>query len=164
MSRLRRLAIGAATSALLLGAEPGAPAWAERGYLLATASETTDSRSDDQTMLLDLGSGTSFDFQLASNSVVAIFFTASCAVVSSDDITWVDVDIRVDGIAVPPTDTPEPFCTHQSNVVSVSRDAVVTLSAGPHSVEIAARLFSFDPGELWRVANKSLILVVQETP
>jgi len=151
--------------AMALGVWPSSPASAEPGFLVASASETVDTRFDAQTMLLELGSGTSLSFFLQQNAQIAIFFTVSCGVfTSADDITFVDVDILVDSVAVPPTDLGDVFCTSGNAMSNAARDAVVTLAPGPHTVEVSARLVAFTVGESWRIDNKSLVLVVQEMP
>src|SRR5262245_42525787 len=53
------------------------------------------------------GLGTSLRFNLPTAKAVIITFSAECAVNAprGNTTAWVDIDVRVDGIALPPTDT-----------------------------------------------------------
>ena len=106
---------------------------------LSPVCEFADTRFDTQTILLHIGAETTLGFSRENDATVAIFFTASCGVFgSTDDITYVDIDILVDSVAVPPTDAVSPFCTSGNAMSNAARDGVVVLSAGAHTLQVSA--------------------------
>jgi len=112
------------------------------------------------------GGDTSLDLTVAVTSSVAIFFSGECTVAAPDDTTWLDVDIRVDGVALAPTSGNNAFCTSES-ASSLSRgwhsgsaDAVGTLSPGAHTIDVSAALMSATSSDQWRMGETTLFAIV----
>jgi hypothetical protein len=117
--------------------------------------------------LLNLGGGTSFPVNLARNARVAILFSAECTASTASASAWVDLDIRVDGIAVPESDdTDDAFCTSTgggADWVSSGIHVTQDLAAGAHTVEVRAQLQnSLAAGDQWGIGDLSLTVIGQE--
>lgn len=132
-------------------------------------------RVDDQifqasagTQFLDLGSGTSFPITLARPTRVAIVFAAECSVLADGFATWLNVDILVDGLAVPDSgDTDDAFCASNDggldDWVSASMAVTIDLDDGPHSISVRATLQSpTSPNNQWSLGGLHLSVVGQE--
>jgi len=138
----------AATAAACIAAA-SVPAMAE---VVLYASKSSNFSFTTATAMVPLkGNGrTSLSFVFSENpkGMRVITFSAECAVdAPAGSFTgWVDIDILVNGIAVPPTDqTSDAFCSSNGTVgfdgwatqsISVARK----LNAGPHTIEVRARL------------------------
>jgi hypothetical protein len=89
---------------------------------------------------------TTLPFTLPAAAKVAITFSAECAAAGDAD-SFIDIDIQVDGVAVPGTQShTDLFCGHNGGTLDVdgfthpSVTAVKSLSAGPHIVTVLGRL------------------------
>lgn len=136
-------------------------------WIESTSSGGAETFDDDAQHALDLGSGTSFSVFTYAPATLAIQFTAECSVAGSDNISWLDLDILVDGVVAAPTTSDNAFCTDHGNAalgnwVSAATDVVVAVGAGLHSIEVRGALRVFDAGDSWRLDDKSLIVLVQE--
>jgi len=102
----------------------------------------------------------------ANNQKVVITFNAECSVAGTDHVTWLDVDILVDGVIVAPSSSDNAFCTdHGTGALDswVSAVTVVVYTvplAGNHAVEVHGTLKVFDAGDQWRI-DDSTTLVTQ---
>jgi hypothetical protein len=94
-----------------------------------------------------IGAGTSVAFTLPAQANVAVTFSAECSVEApaGDFSSYVDVDVLIDGVAVPPTaGTSDAFCSANGTAgfdswVRPSITVVKLLAAGPHSVSVFGR-------------------------
>ncbi len=169
--RLRRSAFGRALLTILLaaGTTLSGPAAYARTYQLTMVGSALQVESDAavHSVVFD-GGTTSLDFRLATPSTVAFFFSSECSVGASDSNTWIDLDIRVDGVSQRPTWDDNAFCTSRGSTSvnayyrSASADAVGSFSAGVHTVDVTARLAGWSPGESWRLAEKTLVILIAE--
>lgn len=117
---------------------------------------------------LNLGGGnTSLAFSVPQQRRVVILFNAECSVKADDDTTWVDIDVLVDGVAAPPSNDDNAFCTSTGNgqlnrLVSASTYVARTVAAGAHTVQVRGTLRGFSPGEQWRIDDLSLVVLGAE--
>jgi len=132
--------------------------------LTGTGSQTVTGPA--LTLVTFEGGETSLDLTVDVASSVAIYFSGECTVSAPDDTTWLDVDIRVDGVALAPTSGNNAFCTSES-VSSLSRgwqsgsaDAVGTLSPGTHTIDVSAALMSATSSDQWRMGETTLFAIV----
>lgn len=101
----------------------------------------------------------------AANQKVMITFNAECSVAGTDNGTWLDIDIMVDGVIVPPSDDDNALCTDNgtgalSNWVSATVVGVYTVpNSGPHTVEVRGGLHNFDNGDEWRIDDSSTVVL-----
>jgi hypothetical protein len=101
----------------------------------------------------------------AANQKVIVTFNAECSVAGTDNMTWLDIDIMVDGVIIPPSNNDNAFCTDHgtgslSNWVSATVVGVYTVpSAGQHIVEVRGGLHVFDSGDAWRIDDSSTTVV-----
>lgn len=105
--------------------------------------------------------------KLKRKGPVVIMYTAECTVAGDDIFTWLNIDIRVDGTAISPTNDDNAFCTSRGDGVrgswvSAATQVKKTLSAGNHTVEIVGLLENFVSGDSWRIDDQSLIIIVQK--
>lgn len=114
------------------------------------------------------GGHASVSFALDQTSTVAFYFSSECTVGALDVVSWLDVDIRVDGSAQSPTSSDNAFCTSRNVAgttgrwISASADAFGTFAAGVHTVDVQAALSGWSVGESWRLAEKTLVIVIAE--
>jgi len=100
------------------------------------------------------------------NQKVIIQFNAECAVVGKDYDTWLDLNILVDGKAVPPSNGDNALCTSiggeiGSHWVSAITTAVaIVRSPGTHTLQVQGAFgFShFSAGDLWWIDDSSTIV------
>lgn len=67
--------------------------------------------SDDTSHLVAFDTGTRLEFRTFSEGRVAIYFSAECSVSAGDETTWLDVDLKLDGNTLTPTDDDNAFCS-----------------------------------------------------
>jgi hypothetical protein len=113
------------------------------------------------------GVNTSFSFETtAESSDVVITFSAGCQINDATGGGWVDLDLRVDGADVAPTDLPRNgFCfqvgasdeTQMTNSYTV---AVEDLAAGTHSVQAIVSNVAVTPNPF--LGDVSLVVTVHE--
>jgi hypothetical protein len=158
-----QLRCAAAALLLLLSFSPAhAAQWVE-----STNSTIAEVFSDGAGHPIELGGATSFSVFTYAPATLAIRFTAECSVQGTDNITWLDLDIVVDGVVAAPTNNDNAFCTDHGNGVlqnwvSAAADVVVPVAAGLHTIEVRGFLQVFDAGDQWRIDDKSLIVIVQQ--
>jgi hypothetical protein len=98
------------------------------------------------------------------NQQVVISYSAECAVGGSDNITYVDLDILVDGVAAPPSDSDNAFCTDRGNGIRANWASVITTvvaqvpSAGTHTVQVRGTLQHFEEGDEWSVDDSATVV------
>jgi hypothetical protein len=107
---------------------------------------------------------------LGEDEWIIVWFAAECAVAAADTRTWVNIDILVDNVQLPPTDENNAFCTsngtsghswvsaatHGAFLDLANNDAIDT----PYEIQVRARLVSFNPGERWTIGDLSLMIFV----
>lgn len=92
-----------------------------------------------------------------------ISYNAECSVVG-DELTNLDINIKVDGVSIAPSLGDNAFCSgigtdilgHQSS--NVTNVVVRGLQAGAHSVTVEAQLGGFDAGEFVDLDDSITIL------
>jgi hypothetical protein len=110
---------------------------------------------------LDKKGNTVLNFETTKKGTIIITYNAECSA-TGDVGDWVGLQILVDGKPTNPKASPSDFAfcsaVGGTNVYSaVSRQAYVTLNAGPHSVEVLASLHSgADSG---RLDDSSIVIV-----
>ena len=98
------------------------------------------------------------------NQKVIISYSAECAVKGGDNATYLDIDILVDGVAAPPSNSDNAFCTdHKNNILGNWVSAVKLVVArvrtpGAHSVQVQGTLRTFDAGDQWAVDDSATIV------
>jgi hypothetical protein len=155
----------------VLGSAAGAPKAGADTVLLNTSNAGNQAFAMSAgPSLLDLGSGTQFFFGVVRPTRLAILFAAECATNAAGTTVWVDLDILVDGVAVPESDdVDDAFCTSTSGGaplpdewVSVGHHVTIDLNFGHHFVEVRGRLSGGVPTDLWQIGDLSLSLIGQE--
>jgi hypothetical protein len=117
---------------------------------------------------IDLGAGTSFALNLARNARVLISFTAECSVEAPNTGTYLNIDIFVDGAAVPPSDaTEDAFCGSAGtntldSWIAAGMQVTIDLLPGAHTIQVRGDLINDAVGDRWHVGDLSLIVVGQE--
>lgn len=100
---------------------------------------------------------------------LVITHSFECAVEGNDRITFLNLDILVDGVLVPPTASDNASCTSTppdndlmglDDWVTTSLTVVRAVPGGSHVVVVRGRLVGFEAGERVRVDDQAL--VVQE--
>ena len=136
----------------------------------AASNRTSSSTFSDELahlIPLDNGGATSINFTTtAPNQGVVITYNAECSVAGTDNQTWLDIDILLDGVIVSPSDSDNAFCTDSgTGALTNWVSAVIVVAtkvplAGPHTVEVRGGLHVFDSGDEFRL-DDSTILVTQ---
>jgi len=117
------------------------------------------------------GTSNTFSFDTTSESSdVVVTFTAGCHALDTSGGGWVDIDLNVDGTAVPPTDLPRNgFCFQTGANDEVEHTASYTvavedLPAGSHSIQVLASNVSLTGGLLGfpTLGDVSLVVTVHE--
>jgi hypothetical protein len=98
----------------------------------------------------------------ADNQAIMIKYSAECGVTGTGVGQWLDIDILVDGVAVPPTaGTADAFCTTDKVFSSnswkmVGVNALYTVPVkGAHTIQIQGKLFGAKTGWL---GDSSLVI------
>jgi hypothetical protein len=132
-----------------------------------TFTDTQQEMSGDDIALPIDGVNTSFSFETTSaSSDVVITFTAGCHINDASGGGWIDVDLRVNGTAVPPTDLPRNgFCfqtgaNDETELTNSYTVAVEDLPAGTHSIQAVASNVSVTPNPF--LGDVSLVVTVHE--
>ena len=110
------------------------------------------------------GASTSVGFTLGAPQRLIITFSAECAVnaAAGSNGAWVDIDVRMDGVALAPTNTTfDAFCSSNGTAgfdgwTRASITVPVTVAAGAHSVTILARLNNGATGG-W-ISDRALVI------
>jgi hypothetical protein len=132
----------------------------------ATTDAQQDVINDDTAIAID-GANTSFSFDTTAPSAdVVINFTAGCHIVDASGGGWIDIEIRLDDAAVPPSDLARNgFCwnagandeTEFTNSYTV---AVEDLEPGTHSIQVITTNASLSPTAF--LGDVSLVVTVHE--
>lgn len=110
----------------------------------------------------------SLNFATPAARELVISYFSECADESNDTVTYVRLQILVDGVAVPPTNSDQALCTgippdlnggslHQWH--SVGTTVARTVVAGNHNVRVTGRLIGFAAGERMRIDDQSLVVL-----
>jgi hypothetical protein len=100
----------------------------------------------------------------APNKRVVISYSAECAVGGNDQLTFLDLDILVDGVAAPPSDSDNAFCSGEGTVPRAHWASVVTVvvaqvpNAGTHTVQVRATLQKFNTGDSWSLDDSTIVV------
>jgi hypothetical protein len=134
----------------------------------ATATRTSPiGFSDGSTHLIPLtnAGATAIAFTTTNpNQKVIISYSAECAVKGGDNATYLDIDILVDGVPAPPSNSDNAFCTDHGNNILGNWVSAVTLvvalvrTPGAHSVQVQGTLRTFDAGDQWAVDDSATIV------
>jgi hypothetical protein len=98
---------------------------------------------------------------------LVITHSFECAVEGNDKTTFFNIDIVVDGVAVPPTNSDNASCTSTppdndamggDDWITTSITVVRSVPGGNHIVLVRGRLVGFDVGERVRVDDQSLVV------
>ncbi len=101
---------------------------------------------------------------------MVVTFTAGCSTIDESGAGWVDIDINVNGAAVPPTDLPTNAFCFETGVNDEVRHtasytvAVEDLPAGSHSIQVIADNQSLTGGIVGFpiLSDVSLVVTVHE--
>jgi hypothetical protein len=103
------------------------------------------------------------------NQRVVISYNAECQVVATNQTTALSINILVDGVQVPPSDSDNAFCTSDNvagNWVSaVTTGVLVIQEPGLHTVQVQAQVFSghsnvlVPPGSVATLDDTSIIVM-----
>lgn len=120
------------------------------------------------TLIPTTGTSTSMPFiTVADNQRVVVTFSAECSVKAPDNDTWLNIDILVDGVEAPPSQTTDnAFCTSRGNNaldgwVSASLSVVfVVPEPGLHSVVVRGSLVgcSDTTDDQWRIDDATTVI------
>ena len=155
----KRAAVAALGAAMALSATIG------EARVYASAARNGNFKSTvPQPVPLDADGGTSLTFRTKQDKAkVAIAFSAECSNNAAERGVWTDIDVKLDGVAVKPTNQlGDVLCASNGTAgfdhfVMVSLDvAVVVETAGVHTVEIVAR--SSDGTSAFWVSDVSTIV------
>jgi hypothetical protein len=147
MNRIVLLAAAAMVAAI-------APSDAKVLKLATSTGSTTIGGPFD--VIIDDTTGKEVNFSLGSARRVAITYAANCALLSSG--STLTLEIRVDDIAVLPTDLASyAFCS-STTPISTSMTVVANLEAGAHVVKVYASTFGGGGGSSG-VLDKSTLLI-----
>jgi hypothetical protein len=98
------------------------------------------------------------------NQKVIISYSAECSVKGTDNITWLDIDILVDGVAITPSNSDNAFCTDHGNnflgnwVSAVTTVVAVVRGTGTHIVQVQGTLRVFNSGDQWRLDDSTTLV------
>jgi hypothetical protein len=138
-----------------------------RSRVFHTFTDSQQAISGDDIALPIDGVNTSFSFDTtAASADVVVTFTAGCHILDSTGGGWLDVDLVVDGTAVPPTDLPRNgFCfnTGANDEVEHTNSYTVALeglAAGTHSIQALVSNVAISPNAF--MGDVSLVVTVHE--
>ena len=110
------------------------------------------------------------DFETSQTQRIVIFYSAMCAVGSNDHDSWIDLDILVDGVAVPPSDGDNAFCSSTGDAgagspVYARTNVALEVAPGIHHVDVFFTLrsctsthwFSVGPGSVLVISEQEII-------
>lgn len=130
-------------------------------------TDTQQPISGDDVLLAIDGGNTSLAFETTSESSdVVITFTAGCHVLDSTGGGWIDIELRLDGVAIAPSDLARNgFCFQTGANDEVEHTASYTvavsdLAAGNHSVTAVGDNVSLTPSAF--LGDVSLVVTVHE--
>ena len=89
------------------------------------------------------GAATTVSFSVPVAGIVSITFNAKCFVDGPSAQTYTDLDVLIDGIAVPPTNGAfDVFCGDYGGLTRTSLTVGKSLTAGNHTVRIRAATYN----------------------
>jgi hypothetical protein len=97
--------------------------------------------------------------------MLVAMFSAECTINDANIHSFLDVDLLVDGVAIPPTDGPESFCPPRPSFdqwTTARAVGVVELPPGGHVVSVRGRLDFFNAGDQWRLDDTSTVVLIPE--
>ena len=160
--KLSKLAIGLCA----LGVVASGPASAD---LLAHANMTNQQIIVDPNPhvlpLRNSGAKTVWFRTTVPNQRIGILYNAECTVDGTDNVSWLDVDIKVDGVTIAPSNGDNAFCTDHGtnqlwNWVSGSTNGGYRVpNVGWHRVQVVGQLKNFNAGDRWRMDDSSLLIM-----
>jgi hypothetical protein len=129
-------------------------------------NNTSQPFADGTPHLLNLdGKGTSLKVSVPTARGLAILFEAKCSVAARDDTTFIDIEVLVDGIAVPPSNVPDnALCTSTGDGalhhwVRAGVNVARNVGAGTHTIQVRGTLRGFVAGEQWQVDDTSVVVI-----
>lgn len=166
------LACGLIASVGLLTSISPPQAWA--GSQMTSTTETSVqifTGATQQTIDIggEFGGGTLALIPIRERSRLVVTFTAECSVAAADSNTWVDIDVTLDGIPLPASDSNDAFCTSTGDSalehwVSASRIVTTELGRGVYRLMVRGRLIGADPGDDWWIDDVSVTTLAVATP
>ena len=104
---------------------------------------------------------------LAKRGPVAIIYTAECSVAAFDTSTWLNIDILINDVPLPPIGNNVAFCTSTGTNtldgwVSAATQGRVILDPGTHTIKVVGKLVDYETGDQWRIDDQHLTLIVQK--
>ena len=108
----------------------------------------------------------SLNFTVSGVREIVVLFNAECSVAASNDVTWLNIDILVDGVLLAPSSSDNAFCTGTGDgalehwVSAETNGARAVGTSGlttSHSVVVRGN-FGFGSGT-WRIDDISLIVI-----
>ncbi|WP_296983305.1 MULTISPECIES: hypothetical protein [unclassified Thalassolituus] len=122
--------------------------------------------------LLDIGgtlTNTDLEISLDYTSDIVVQFMAECAVYASDEMTYIDLDILVDGVSIPPTNSDNALCTsdgsHSGNWTSVAALGIAAgMTSDVHTVQARVRFFDYETGESARLDDIAVVVTATAKP
>ena len=150
----------------LFGAVCGMLLMAGQAFAFGAAYNTSQQIRGCGTHVIDLnGAAAGTDarvFMGASGPLVALF-NAECTVKGATDTKWLDINMYIDGLLVPPSNGDNAFCTStgdnslSGHWVSASTNGHRYVRAGWHTVRVTARIAGCSAGDQFRIDDTSLI-------
>jgi len=105
--------------------------------------------------------------RLQRRGPVAIIYTAECSVAAADTATWLNIDILINDVPLPPIGNNVAFCTSTGTNtldgwVSAATQGRVILDPGTHTIKVVGKLVDYETGDQWRIDDQHLTLIVQK--
>ena len=112
--------------------------------------------------------GDTLTIKVPEKTEVLIFLSAECSVGASDNLSWLDIDILVDGVPTPLTAGALALCTsHGTNDLdtwaSSSINDFIILKKGTHTIQLQGQLVSEAISPSWWINDVSLNLIIKKT-
>lgn len=112
--------------------------------------------------------GDTLTIKVPEKTEVLIFLSAECSVSASDNISWLDIDILVDGVATPLTAGDLALCTSHGTDdldtwASSGINDFIILKKGTHDIQLQGQLVSDAVSPTWWINAISLNLIVKKT-
>lgn len=104
---------------------------------------------------------------LRDNQRVVVAFTGECTVKSPDTISWLNIDLVIDGVEIPPTQTTDnALCTSQGTntldgwVGATTTGVFVVPEPGIHTLIVRASLINCNDAtdDQWRVDDMATVI------
>jgi len=98
------------------------------------------------------------------NQKVVISYSAECSVRTTSTLSYLDLDILVDGVAAPPSDSDNAFCSYHGSSDPGGWLSAVTIvvarvpSAGTHTLQVVGTLRNPGVGEQWSLDDSATIV------